>query len=62
MYQSDPLSCSLCNTVIDKCLKSVDDSLRVKLGEDFRFSKLALADDVVLLAESPKILQSTVKN
>ena len=55
--QGDSLSCSLLNIVIDKCLKSVDDSLRVKLGEDLRISKLAFADDVVLLAEGPKILQ-----
>ena len=55
--QGDPLSCALFNTVIDRCLKSVDDSLGVKLDEDLRISKLAFADDVVLLAESPKLLQ-----
>ena len=49
--QGNPLSCSLLNTVIDKCLKSLDDSLGVNLGKDLRISKFAFADSVALPAE-----------
>ena len=51
MKQGDPLSCSLLNTVIDKCLKSLVDSLGVNLGKNLRISKFAFADSVALLAE-----------
>ena len=59
--QGDPLSCFLFNLVVDQCLRKLDTSLGVKLAGEVRVNHLAYADDVVLLAESPRNLNRLVQ-
>ena len=54
--QGDPLSPMLFNSVIDLALRKIDDAIGVGLGSN-KLSCLAFADDLVLLASTPKGLQ-----
>ena len=59
--QGDPLSPVLFNSVIDLALRKIDDEIGVSIGTD-KLSCLAFADDLVLLASTPRGLQSQFKN
>ena len=55
--QGDPLSPMLFNSVIDLALRKIDDAIGVGLGSN-KLSCLAFADDLVLLASTPKGLHA----
>ena len=57
--QGDPLSTFLFNIVIDWALSSLDENIGYKVGDSF-FNHLAFADDVCLLAQSYRALQSQI--
>ena len=54
--QGDPLSPVLFNAIIDMCIQHIDPNIGVPVG-DQTLSCLAFADDLVLLAKSPRGLQ-----
>ena len=56
--QGDPLSPVLFNAIIDMCIQHIDSNIGVPVG-DQTLSCLAFADDLVLLAKSPRGLQHT---
>ena len=55
--QGDPLSPVLFNAVIDLALRNIDQGIGVSVGQE-KLSCLAFADDLVLLASTPKGLQT----
>jgi hypothetical protein len=55
--QGDPLSPVLFNSVIDLALRHIDKGIGVSVGKE-KLSCLAFADDLVLLASTPKSLQT----
>ena len=55
--QGDPLSPVLFNSVIDLALRHIDQGIGVSVGQE-KLSCLAFADDLVLLASTPKGLQT----
>ena len=57
LRQGDPLSPVLFNAVIDLALKQLDSNIGVRVGND-TLSCMAFADDLVILSNTPKGLQS----
>eukprot|EP00795_Rhopilema_esculentum_P011134 gene11134-20019_t len=55
--QGDPLSAYLFNTVVDMALADLNPHIGVYIGKE-KLNALAYADEVVLLASSPEVLQS----
>ena len=59
--QEDPLSPVLFNSVIDLALRKIDEGIGVGIGTN-KLSCLAFADDLVLLASTPRGLQRQFDN
>lgn len=63
--QGDPLSPLLCNLVLDEFISSLPPQVGPQIGVEAsgtRIGALAFADDIVLLAETPKGLQLSLDN